>query len=56
MESLGKVMEFYDKFFVGTLYTMLESARCIDISRYLSRDSYRDTLGHNFDVNFFFFF
>ena len=30
--------------------------RCIDISRYLSRDSYRDTLGNNFDLNFFFFF
>ena len=33
--------------------------RCIDISRYLSRDSYRDTLGNHFDLkttknNFFF--
>ena len=27
--------------------------RCIDISRYLSRDSYRDTLGNNFDFFFF---
>ena len=29
---------------VGTIH------RCIDISRYLSRDSYRDTLGNNFDL------
>ena len=43
-------MEFYDQILVGTLYTMLESARFIDISRYLSRDSYRDTLGNNFDL------
>ena len=32
---------------VGTIH------RCIDISRYLSRDSYRDTLGNNFDYIFF---
>ena len=37
MESLGKVMEFYYQFFVGTPYTMLESARFIDASIY--RDS-----------------
>ena len=33
---------------VGTIH------RCIDASRYLSRDSYRDTLRKNRDSNFFF--
>ena len=34
---------------VGTIH------RCIDISRYLSRDSYRDTLGNNLDFFFLIF-
>ena len=52
MESLEKVMEFYYHFFCGNpVYNVRVGTihRCIDKSRYLSRDSYRDTIGNNFD-------
>ena len=55
--ALGKVIN--DKIFKqidSTFYYVVVSARFIDASRYLSRDSYRDTVCKYRETFFFFFF